>query len=392
MEFAERESRLNSSSKAQGTIECLVIIAIVVVISLVVVGLMMQQMDSSVNVSKTSNKIGDLTQSIGITESLVSPTDQNFVVKLLNNSGSTITISNVQIGDSNVNFSEDLTQAGSKLFKVPNASVCELGKVVSQDVVVTYVTVEGLTKTERYPAEVMFDCSPFVIAQANLANQCPSCGSIPTFDGNASSAQVLRGYSFFSDSSTKQNGSLTIASYLHSKQTRCWNMADAEVACGSADGNTIYQDARTDGNVANFTDLGNGTVRDNFTGLIWQKDYTATMTWYKALGYCAQLDLGGYAVGSWRLPSVVELTTLIDYNCYGGAYPDSECSGVYLSSAFPAPSGWGDCDSGYCGFWSSTTVPHSPVSAYNFYSMAGGIQNDAKYYDFIEGTKCVHSP
>jgi hypothetical protein len=140
----------------------------------------MQQMDSSVNVSKTSNQIGSMTSSIGITESLVSPTDQNFVVKLLNNSGSTITVSNVKIGDSNVNFSEDLAQGGSKLFKVRTDNNCELGKVVSEDVTITYVTVEGLTKTESLNDSVMFDCSPYNIAQANLANQCPTCTSVPT--------------------------------------------------------------------------------------------------------------------------------------------------------------------------------------------------------------------
>ena len=159
-------------NRAQGTIEYLVIIAIVVVISLVVVGLLVNQMGSYQNISKSFSDVASSGQGIGITESLVSPIDGNFVVRLLNNTGESITISNVRVGDTNVSFSEDLAQSGSRFFRLNTNIVCELGKVVSEDVVITYVSENGLIKTERFPAKVMFDCTPYSVTQSNLANQC----------------------------------------------------------------------------------------------------------------------------------------------------------------------------------------------------------------------------
>jgi len=184
-----------------------VIVAVVIVLSLVVVGLVITQVDSSQQVSSSSNSLGLSTQVIGVTESLISPSDGNFVVKLLNNSGEFITISNVSVGDRNVAFSEDLAQGSSKLFKVVADSNCTLGKVVSSDVVITYVTVDGLSKVVRYPSKVMFDCSPFVITQANLANQCPS--SSCSYDGNAVVGDVCNSATFYSTSGTKLTGSRT---------------------------------------------------------------------------------------------------------------------------------------------------------------------------------------
>ena len=55
----------------------------------------------------------------------------------------------------------------------------------------------------------------------------------------------------------------------------------------------------------NFTkDFTNNTVRDNTTGLLWQDDTTITKTWDNALTYCKN--------NGWRLPSVLELYTILD--------------------------------------------------------------------------------
>jgi len=53
-----------------------------------------------------------------------------------------------------------------------------------------------------------------------------------------------------------------------------------------------------------------GEVRDNYTHLIWQQGYSpATMPWADAAAYCSTLALNGNA---WRLPSIRELSTLVD--------------------------------------------------------------------------------
>ena len=160
------------------------------------------------------------------------------------------------------------------------------------------------------------------------------------------------------------------------------------VDCSAADGNTIYQDAKKDGNVANFTTVSvpAGTVKDNFTGLIWQQAGTSTkMNWYNALGYCALLDLGSYPVGSWRLPSNVELITFADYNCSGVS---ANCTGNYININFTQTS-W---DSGVYGYWSSTTTPSMTGNAYVLDSATGSIDGwNSKNTITSYGVRCVRS-
>lgn len=60
-----------------------------------------------------------------------------------------------------------------------------------------------------------------------------------------------------------------------------------------------------------FVDNGDGTVTDNMTGLIWQKEDDGKERNYKeALGYCESLNLGGY--DDWRLPRKEELIKLAE--------------------------------------------------------------------------------
>ena len=56
---------------------------------------------------------------------------------------------------------------------------------------------------------------------------------------------------------------------------------------------------------------GAGTVTDDATGLVWQREAPAeTMTWEEALDYCMRLNLAGH--GDWRLPNIKELRSLCD--------------------------------------------------------------------------------
>jgi hypothetical protein len=78
-----------------------------------------------------------------------------------------------------------------------------------------------------------------------------------------------------------------------------------------------------------FTDNNNGTVADNFTGLIWTQNANlfSQQEWNDALAFCNGLESGGYGLsdgsgaGDWRLPNVRELQSLIDYNRSGPALP-----------------------------------------------------------------------
>lgn len=60
-----------------------------------------------------------------------------------------------------------------------------------------------------------------------------------------------------------------------------------------------------------FTDNGDGTITDNLTNLIWQKNpYLDTLNWEQALTYADTLSLAGSS--DWRLPNIKELQSIND--------------------------------------------------------------------------------
>lgn len=68
--------------------------------------------------------------------------------------------------------------------------------------------------------------------------------------------------------------------------------------------------AHADAPPGHFTDGGDGTVRDNMTGLVWQQDFSPTvLTATASATYCTGLTTAG---GGWRLPEVMELQTIVD--------------------------------------------------------------------------------
>ena len=65
-------------------------------------------------------------------------------------------------------------------------------------------------------------------------------------------------------------------------------------------------------NPESYTDNGDQTVTDNVTGLMWQQAIApGTYSYAAALAYCPTLTLGGHS--DWRLPSIIELVSLVDY-------------------------------------------------------------------------------
>ena len=76
----------------------------------------------------------------------------------------------------------------------------------------------------------------------------------------------------------------------------------------------IYVRDYTSGNygVNKFRDNGDGTITDLATGLMWMQDDSGYgMEWEDALAYCEELEFAGHT--DWRLPSVKELQSIVDY-------------------------------------------------------------------------------
>ncbi len=98
----------------------------------------------------------------------------------------------------------------------------------------------------------------------------------------------------------------------------------------------------------NLTDNGDGTVSDAATGLTWQQASPAasTATWAQASAACVGLNLGGHS--DWRLPSLAELSTLIDFSKANPATSNLLQTNVAdYWSATPAGTGWWTVNFGF---------------------------------------------
>ena len=86
-----------------------------------------------------------------------------------------------------------------------------------------------------------------------------------------------------------------------------------------------------------LADYNNAAVRDNSTGLVWEQNPIATTSdWSSARSSCLNKNVGG--MRGWRLPSVVELASLIDPSLPAPYVPAPMFTGVQPNSYWSATS------------------------------------------------------
>jgi len=94
-------------------------------------------------------------------------------------------------------------------------------------------------------------------------------------------------------------------------------------------------------------DNGDGTVTDSETGLMWQKgSLTTDLKWDETISYARNLTLAGY--NDWRLPTISEIESLIDFHKYNPAlnseiFSDTLSVDYWSSTAYPLSSGMNYC-------------------------------------------------
>ena len=176
-------------------------------------------------------------------------------------------------------------------------------------------------------------------------------------------------------------------------QTKCYNTTTS-IPCPSPGEDFYGQDAQYPCNPQSYTTLGGGImVQDNVTGLIWEvkqdkddtKDYENphdadnTYTWYDGdtgtpgdgtdtLDFINALNaeqFGGY--DDWRLPTIKELSTLVDSSI---PYPGPTINTDYFPNTVSS------------GYWSSTTHAINPYYAWIVYFSYGDVSGHDKSYDY----------
>jgi hypothetical protein len=158
-------------------------------------------------------------------------------------------------------------------------------------------------------------------------------------------------------------------------QTLCYSPTGAVTACGGT---------AQDGDISTgatwphtrFTDLTDGTMRDQLTGLHWSKDADSpgpaacspavTKNWQESLDYVTCLNVNGFlGYRDWRLPNRNELGSLVDY------------AQVNLA-AWLADHGFSGIQAVY--YWSSSTSADNPLDAWGTNMGDGDIDGDDKIY------------
>jgi hypothetical protein len=159
-------------------------------------------------------------------------------------------------------------------------------------------------------------------------------------------------------------------------------VADAAVdaaGCGMGDNGNVHAawalpDPTTMGRPASqgYDTSSADVAVDRVTGLTWQRATApGTYAWAEAQAYCACLELGGH--DDWRLPTRIELVTIVDFT---RSVPAID------GAAFPGtPSEW---------FWSSSRLADDAGFAWYIYFESGFtnfIELETKYR-----VRCVRSP
>ncbi|MCF8507049.1 MAG: DUF1566 domain-containing protein [Caulobacter sp.] len=114
------------------------------------------------------------------------------------------------------------------------------------------------------------------------------------------------------------------------------------------------QDAHYTGLQPSYRDNGDGTVSDLNTGLMWQQAPGGDMSFAEAVAGADSFELAGY--DDWRLPTIEELYSLIDFSGYTGQAESD--SSPYIDTDYFTGFAYGDTSAGErmidAQYWSAT--------------------------------------
>ncbi len=112
-------------------------------------------------------------------------------------------------------------------------------------------------------------------------------------------------------------------------QSQCFDSTKV-ISCPKAGEAFDGQDAQQNAQRLSYQDNLNQTMTDNITGLTWAKNLTEPISWEQAKVAAAQSRLGGHS--DWRLPSIKELFTLMQFDGYFA--PTKEQSKPFINTDY----------------------------------------------------------
>jgi hypothetical protein len=157
------------------------------------------------------------------------------------------------------------------------------------------------------------------------------------------------------DVPTDKLGIASSGSYpiVDTAQSTYWNNKGIEITKPGQSEAYCGQDAQYENNTPSYKDNGNGTITDNVTGLMWTQtpdlnadgtiDSKDKLTLSQAASGASGVKIGGYT--DWRLPTIKELYSLINFNGVDGKINDSTNSKPFIDTNY-FKFGYGDTNAG----------------------------------------------
>lgn len=255
-------------------------------------------------------------------------------------------------------------------FATANAGTAAVGDVLSGK---TFTSTAGLGATGAMPNNGAVTLTPTTSDQAiatGYHNGTGACGG----DADLVASNIKSGVNLFGVTGTVSAGGLQ-----KTGQTICYDTAGSVIACAG----TGHDGELQKGVARSFTDNGNGTITDNLTGLMWEKqsddgsihDKDNTYTWVNM--FAAKVDTLNSMVfaghNDWRVPNIVELESLKNFGRVGPAVYSA-----FNTSCAPT------CTVTTCSctqsnaYWSSSSYQSQPTLGWYVNFFYGNTTNDQK--------------
>ena len=212
-----------ASSRAQGTIEYLIIIAIVVVIALVVVGLLTSFLGSGQGISSASSEIGANLGVSGISlPDMAAGADSNALIIIKNLASGTVIVDSIEVDGEVHDYDQAIPLGEQESFRAVGVPACD-GINGSYSIIVRFSTESGLQRSADF-GEIIVDCTSSVHSSGGFVEETGdmSAPAVTSFDIPPTSAALTVTVSSF-----VATDNVAVAGYLITESASAPSAGDA---------------------------------------------------------------------------------------------------------------------------------------------------------------------